>query len=485
LAIGRRAMAERPRALDLPADVEPLVKLIEQTPRDEVLEALAGRVRQGAAYEPVLAALLLAACREVQPRPSVGFKFHAVLVVHAVHLLSSALEPKDRWLPVFWAVDYFKSSQARDRSQGDWTLGPVDEKAVPPAARARQAFIEAMHQWDEPAADAAVVGLVRSAKPKAIWELLFRFGARDYRSIGHKAIDVTNTHRVLDVVGWKYAEPALRSLVYALLMHEDGNPATREAEADAPWRRNQALAEQFPDAWRDGEPNDDATQELLAVLRSGTRQETADKVVALLAENVAPQSLWDGLILGAGELLVRQPGIIALHAVTTTRALNYAYRHAREDRTRRLLLLQNASFLPMFRQTMHGRGGVLDFEIDELQGSADPGPAGASENGRPSVEAIFGTLGENPMAAARMTAAYFNGSGPSRPWLDRARRLVVLKGTGPHDYKFGTAALELHDHVSPRWRPQFMGSSVFKMQSSRRPDNRLIERIRTILDDPA
>ena len=99
---------------------------------------------------------LLAGVRNVQPRPSVGHKFHAVLVVNSAHLASLASPDTDRWLPIFWALDYFKSSQAQDVREGNWTMGPVDESAVPPARKAREAFAAAMDDWDEAAADAAV-----------------------------------------------------------------------------------------------------------------------------------------------------------------------------------------------------------------------------------------------------------------------------------------------------------------------------------------
>ena len=60
-------------------EIEPLVQLLEQTPRDELLEIIAKRIGAGLSYQDLLAALLLAGVRNVQPRPSVGFKFHAVL----------------------------------------------------------------------------------------------------------------------------------------------------------------------------------------------------------------------------------------------------------------------------------------------------------------------------------------------------------------------------------------------------------------------
>src|SRR6185369_2633760 len=110
----------------------------------------------------VVAALLLAGVRNVQPRP-LGFKFHAVLVVNSAHLASMSSPDDQRWLPIFWALDHFKDAQAKDVQEGNWTMAPVDEAAVPPAHLARQMFVDAMDQWDEAKADVAVAGLARTA----------------------------------------------------------------------------------------------------------------------------------------------------------------------------------------------------------------------------------------------------------------------------------------------------------------------------------
>jgi hypothetical protein len=77
-----------PKVVQLRPEIEPLVRLMEDTPRDKVLEAVAARIKAGASYRDVLAALQLAGVRNVQPRPSVGHKFHAVLVVNSAHLAS-------------------------------------------------------------------------------------------------------------------------------------------------------------------------------------------------------------------------------------------------------------------------------------------------------------------------------------------------------------------------------------------------------------
>lgn len=113
-----------PDVVPLRTEIEPLVRLLEDTPRSRLIEDVAARVRQGLTYRELLAALLLAGVRNVQPRPSVGFKFHAVLVVNSVHLAALASPETERWLPLFWALDYFKGSQARDVQEDFASLSP-------------------------------------------------------------------------------------------------------------------------------------------------------------------------------------------------------------------------------------------------------------------------------------------------------------------------------------------------------------------------
>lgn len=457
----------------LPDAIEPVVRLLEDTPRERLVEAVAERVRAGLGYRDALAGLMLAAVCNVEPRPTVGFKFHAVLVVQSVHLASKAAPEADRWMPIFWAMDYFKDSQARNQRERGWTLGPVDESAVPPAGQARAAFVEAMERWNEPRADAAVAGLARTGDPAEIWEPFFALGARDYRSIGHKAIDVANSHRVLEAIGWPLAEPILRSLAYALLMHEGGNPADRDDWADRPWRRNQTLADRIRDGWQTGDGSAEATRDLLAAIRVGSENDASDRVAGLLGDGVAASSIWDALFLAGVELLVRQPGIVALHAVTTTNALHYAFRHARDDRTRKLLLLQNAAFLPMFRQSMQGRGAVGEFALDALEPM--------SAEGNEAVDEIFADVSGRPMAAARKTLAYARAGHGLEPWIERARELVLDKSRNAHDYKFGGAVLEDVGYVSDDWRGAYLAGSVFALQGSERADNPLLARTRHAL----
>ena len=461
-----------PGVVALQADIEPLVRLLEDTPRERLLEVVAARVQGGLAYRDLLAALLLAAVRNVQPRPSVGFKFHAVLVVPSVHLAAIASPETERWLPLFWALDYFKDSQARDVQEGNWTMRPVEEAAVPGKDQALAAFRAAMDNWDEAAADAAVAGLARSLPAEQLFEVFYGYGARDFRSIGHKAIFVAGAERTLEVIGWQHAEPVLRSLAYALLMHEGSNPAQRDAEADRPWRQQPELLQRLRADGQGGRLDAGATRELLAVLRSESYGAAAAQVVELLNRGVAVQSVWDALFCGAGELLVRQPGIVALHAVTTTNAVHYAFQASRARETRARLLLQNAAFLPLFREAMGARGQVRDAALDSLE------PAAAVAGGAAGAADVLETVTRNRAEAVRKTLAYFAAGGDALPLLDAIRQAMVRSGDNAHAFKFGAAVLEDFAAVSPDWRGRFLAACMMQLNGAGERESPTVGRTR-------
>jgi hypothetical protein len=419
----------------------------------------------------LLAALLLAGVRNIQPRP-VGFKFHAVLVVNSAHLASLASPDSDRWLPIFWALDYFKDSQARDVREGDWTMGPVNESAKPSASKARRAFTEAMDNWDEAAADAAVTGLVRTAARNEVFEVFCRYGARDFRDIGHKAIYTANSWRTLQHIGWQHAEPVMRSLAYALLYHEGGNPAMRDGAPDRPWRQNQTLAAKIRKEWQYGNPSAQASAELLTTFREGSNEEACNKVVEQLNRSIAPQSIWDAIFQAAGELLMCQPGLVSLHAVTSTNALHFAYQTSAEEETRKLLLLQNAAFLTLFRGEPAGRSAV---KIDRFE------PLPLKAPGVYAIEEIFAEISHDRMTSARKMLSYLKENPHPEKLIDAARQLVFLKGRDSHDYKFSSAVLEDYYHLSPPCRDRYLAASCFNFCGSDEPENDLVKRTRAAL----
>ena len=465
-----------PDLVRLDSGIEPLVRMLEDTPRDKLLEEVGGRVKKGLAYRDVLAALLLAGVRNIRPRPNVGFKFHAVLVVNSAHQAAMAGPDNERWLPLFWALDNFKSSQAQNIQESGWRMKPVDEAKVPPTRKARAAFVAAMDDWDVEAADVAVAGLVRSAEAGELFDLFARYGARDFRDIGHKIIYVGNAFRTLEVIGWQHAEPVLRSLAFAILKHDGKNPAKEDLEPDRPGRRNAERLKNadVPPRLADGS-KPELAEELVKLLRAESADSLGERAANSLANGVTPRHVWDGLFLGAGELLMRQPGIVALHSLTTLNAMHYAYRTTGDDGLRRFLLLQSASFVPMFREAMKSRGKVEDFGIESLETPDDSSrPKDAGE--------IFATLSKNKLSAAQKAMILLKANpAAARELTDEARRLIFLKGRDSHDYKFSSAVLEDAALVSPAVRDRFLAASLFWLKGTGDADSGLVKRTRAAL----
>lgn len=458
-------------------DIEPLVRLIEDTPREQVLERLASAIRKGTPYREVLAALQLAGIRNVQPRPSVGFKFHSVLVVNSCHLASVAGPETERWLPIFWAVDYVKSTQAEEASKTGWKMKPVNEAKVPHGPDAAQLFTDAMDRWDVEQADVATAGIVRSLSKDQVFELFARYAARDFRSIGHKAIFLANAWRTLEVIGYDNAEPVLRSLAFAMLSHGDEpNPATSDLAADRPWRDNAELAKKLTAGGTNGREDVRAATDLISSFRVDNAQDAAQAAVDILRAGTRVTSVWDGVFVGAGELLMRQPGIVGLHGLTTANAVHYLWSHVKDETLRQRLLLQACSFNALFRDAARGRGQLAKLSINDVA------PLGGVSGGPFTLDEIFADVSSDKLRASRKLHDYLKAGGDPKAALDAARRLVFQKGRDAHDYKYSSAVLEDFANVTPGMRNQFLALSVFYLKGTGDRDSGLIGRTRAALE---
>lgn len=443
-----------------------LVGLIRDVPRARLLEALTERIRNGLAYPELLGAVAEAAAREVSPYPVVGFKYHAFMVMQSVHLTTVNGRTEDRWLPVLWAADLFKAAQAQDDVQTGWTMGPVPKISYAGLCAAQSAFVDAMERWDAEAADAALLGVLQTLPAERVFDLLFRYAARDFRHIGHKAITATNCHRLIRLLGPGRAIPLLRSLTYALQNYGEGpDPAHADLKPDRPWRRNLALAATVPSDWLTAHnATFDPVTELLPVLREGSAADAAQAVVTLMARGAAPAQIWSAMFAGAGELLLRQSGIYAVHAHTTCNALHYAFRHTQDDWTRRMLLLQAAAFLPLFRVLVeHGKQRQLT--IDGWEALA-PSATGAER-----VSEIFAELHLDRIRAARKALAYLADGGSTIPFKECARHYTVTRNSGFHDYKLTEALFENARGMHSPWRERYLGAGTLYLNGAGDPRN--------------
>jgi hypothetical protein len=195
----------------------------------------------------------------------------------------------------------------------------------------------------------------------------------------------------------------------------------------------------------------------------------------MLAEGANAQSIWDGVFLGAGEVLMRQPGIVGLHGLTTANAVHYLWQNVREESLRKQLLLQACSFDALFREAAANRGELATLTLDDIV------PDESTSTSPDAIEAILADISGQPMQAAGKLLAYLNAGGDAHQFLDAARLVTFLKGNDAHDYKFASAVLEDFEHVSQEMRALFMATAAFQLNGSGERDNGLVERTRAAL----
>jgi hypothetical protein len=453
-----------------------LLKLLEDSPRERIPRELARMIRSGLRYEDLLAALSLAAVRNVQPYPDVGFKYHSVMVLRSIHSTTQHLSSADKWLPIVWATDYFKDTQAQERATGGWRLPTRLAAPVGNPQAARRALVTALDNWDRDAADAAIVRYAQAARPDEIFSLLFPYGARDLREIGHKAITVSNAHSLIALLGGAQAEPMLRSTVAALQNSAAGpNPASHDLQPDQPWRQNQKQLREIPRSWKQGRDDPGARTELHAALYRVSEQEAGTVVVELLRKGISPEAIWQVLFGTAAELLMRQPSIVLLHAQTTANALHYAYRVCGNEQTQQLMLLQCAAFIAMFRKLVEPTHP--DLNLEALQ------PLPLDGTSVDAIGEIFSDLSAgHRLQAARKSLGYLLNGGDAEALIANARHHLVYHADEAHDYKFSEAVFDNYSHLSDfAWRCRFLSAGVAYFNAPAKRPGPVVEEILELL----
>jgi hypothetical protein len=264
------------------------------------------RIRAGLRYQELLAALAWAAVRNVQPYPDVGYKYHTVMVMRSINAASAHLPDAEHWLPIVWAADYFKDAQAQEAAAGGWQQPLRSATHGHDAQAGRSALLLALDHWDREAADAAIVNYSRLTSVDELFAVLFRYGARDLRDIGHKAIAVANAHSLVSQLGsGPQSEAILRSTVAALQNAGDGpNPASHDLEPDLPWRRNQERLREIPPTWRRGRDDRGFRAQLRTSLYEISPLDAGTEVVAMLRQGLSPESIWQTLFDVAAEFVM-------------------------------------------------------------------------------------------------------------------------------------------------------------------------------------
>ena len=502
-------------------DIEPIVRLIEETPRDKCVGMMIQQLKNGLPYRNFLAGLYLANIRT-------SMVDHPLAVLHSTNQLTLDLPVQERLLPTFWAMDSFKVHQGGGKNPlYTPKLKPLTGK-LPSPDQAESELNAGMESYDAERAERAMAVLARTQGAATVAEILWHYGARDWFFIGHQAIWAANCWRVLDTIGWQHAEPVLRVVLTNIM--GDKKDLKWQPYATNRERVRQNLAK-LPPNWAGPLVASPAAsgfvRELLALWRESTdvsrsesprkgefpggvdsritthaikkREAACDLVIKeLLDGKIKAGAVWDAVHLAAGEMMMcahkgPEPG----HSYTASNALHYAFQASAEPSNRLLALLQAVGWLFHFRENMADKGWLKDPKrIDEFGGTE------IGDNAENVAQEILADLSFGPGAkltadptpgfrgiqynncpwrheAAKKAFTFAKKFGDPQPLFHAGYRLLPCKADwDPHRIKFPIGAAENYGWVSPEWRPHLSAAASYVFIGADALDTDLAKQVR-------
>jgi hypothetical protein len=307
--------------------------------------------------------------------------------------------------------------------------------------------VAALENWDAERADAALVSFIPHCDRAAMFEVLWPYMTRCYAFIGHKAIYAMQVERVLARIGWRYGEPALRSLVMASLVGRNTSAFEHARE----------LAGRFPEGWESGREDAAESAGLLRVLRTATATGAQDAATEALRGGLGARTVWDALRLLGSEVFLKRSGrradtgrraLLPVHALTVVNALGHAARSTSLEPTRRLLVLQAAGWLAALRDDLAGLAA---------HSMGGPGIEVLGDDAAPALS--FRVALDEPVPAR--VRRYLDAVPADRDrYRTLLRRSLMFTGQEHHQHKYAAAMEEESRLVHPRWTTRILAPAV-------------------------
>lgn len=456
------------------SEMDELVRLIDSTPRKDAVPMMIRQLKRGVSFRQFLGAMFLVANRiKVSP--------HHVFMIHAAQRLSLDMSREECLLPLFWALDTLKFN----RSEGT-RYDPVKPIQIASAKRVEQVLLHAMDRFDSEQAESALIQLGRDIGPKQAMSRLWRYTARDDSYIGHRAIAMSNSWRVLNTIGWEHAEP-----VFQFVVRQLNGGRHRHLQERANRERSEKIGEGFPESWAGNRHDASATIELLDAMRTGDSASACEFAHEQLRTGKAQAaSVWDAISLLGAEFMVRYyssngVGTTPLHTNTSANSLRFAFDTCGDRQVRLYTVLQAVAWATHFYGIQLERKRLRDISITEFPEVDVP------RNDEQALKQIYGSqpkrrhdpteerilsgyLGkrEEMDHVAQLMFSYAKRQPDHVALISSIRRMTVTKATlNAHDVKFPSAILANYRLVHPRWRPHLLASIPHYMHGSQAPDN--------------
>jgi hypothetical protein len=193
--------------------IEPLVRFIEETPPEEILDRTLDKLRAGVSTQTMLTASALAVTRSSDLPPGHhGGPLHPLAGLHAVLQLSGRLAGEQRFLPVLQHVA-LANKHIHDPRMGPYALlefAPIDAGG---AEATKAAFLTAANRGESNMADHYFLWLWQHVPPLEALDLLLSVAIPKNVLDDHYFIFPAFTWRALETIGPEYRPILMRPAV--------------------------------------------------------------------------------------------------------------------------------------------------------------------------------------------------------------------------------------------------------------------------------
>ena len=308
--------------------------------------------------------------------------------------------------------------------------------------------------------------------------MLWRYGARDYRNIGHKAIYVANAQRTLQTIGWQHAEPVLRSLVQSLSDFGPKQQVNGYAFDDQCYGGNLKLVKdsfaKLPSLWTSDEAA--GTLDVLETIRKAKPDEACAEISARLVQGKTNAAgVWDAAHLAAAELRMRTgqqrdrwPARGQLDERAASRISGCA---GFSDTVPAAAASRRLGGTISDRLPARAKTACARFRSPSLEPSAKDAP----------LEEIFANVPAKADAAASQVLRLAANPASRRAYLAAALRSTAAKADEVHFYKYLAALMEDAALAQPRWQPHLIAATAYYLKGSNDAEPAAMKRAREAL----
>jgi hypothetical protein len=451
--------AEPPPRLEF-GTIEPLVRLMQETPAAKLVPILVEKLRSGTELRQLVTAGALANARTFGGNDYIGF--HTMMALGPGFHMAQEMPTDQQALPVL-KVLYRNTNRIQDTGGGDHeALHPVvaTTDGVPSAESAGPWLREAVRSKDMARAEAAFVAIART--PEDAFDALL-----------HEVQDDTEIHRValpyrawdlLSIVGREHATTLLRQSVRYCVDAENRWAKNRTRDLLPKLLEEHKLLGATPGARA---ADDKWVSDLSMVIFTSTPEQAANAAAAALAEGMAPDAVGEAISLAANQLILRDHGrtpemevngkpigsvhgdSIGVHACDSANAWRQMARVARPRNTFACLIL--GAYQAALDRT--DRGGdfqnwkplPLDYHVRAVKAATPDALL------RDLDEAVRGNLQGR---ASAITQAYGDQGHDPRGVFDLLRKYAISEDGALHAEKYYRTVSEEFAGTRPafRWR---------------------------------